>query len=60
MPEEFIGEGAELGGKGEEMTVIFPLVPWYAEEGPSGEQLKDKAPETPDVEGFVVDGSSKN
>jgi hypothetical protein len=59
MLEEFVGEGAEPGGEGEEMVVILIIGPWYAEEGLSGDKLKDKTAETPDVKGFV-DGSGKN
>jgi len=41
------------------VVVIFRLRPRYAEEGLSGDKLKDKAAETPDVKCFV-DGSGKN
>lgn len=59
MLEELVGEGTEPGGEREKMVVIFRLGPRYAEEGLSGDKLKDKTAETPDVKGFV-DGSSKN
>lgn len=59
MLEELVGEGAKPGGKGEKMIVIFGLGPWYAEEGLSGDKLKDKTSETPDING-IADGSGKN
>lgn len=59
MLEELVGEGAEPGGESEEMIVIFKVRPWYAEEGLSRDKLKDKAAETPDING-IFDGSGKN
>jgi len=59
MLKERVGEGAEPGGEREKIVVIFKFGPRYAEEGLSSDKLKDKAAETPDVEGFV-DSSSKN
>lgn len=58
MLEELVGEGAEPGGEGK-MIVIFKLGPWYAEERLSRDKLKDKAAETPDING-IVNGSGKN
>jgi hypothetical protein len=59
MLEEFVREGTEPGGEGEEMVVILRLGPWYTEEGLAGDKLKDKAAKTPDVKGFG-DSSGKN
>ena len=58
MLEELAGEGAEPVGEREEMVVIWIPGTGY-EEGPSGDKLKDKATETPDVKGFV-EGLGKN
>ena len=41
------------------MIVILRLGPWYTEEWLSGDKLKDKTAETPDING-IVDGSGKN
>jgi len=51
--------GAELGGKGEKIIIVFKITPRDAEEGRSSDKLKDKTAETPYIEGFF-DGSSKN
>lgn len=59
MIEELVGEGAELGSKGEKMIVIFHLGAWYTEEWQSGDKLEDETAETPDING-IVDGSGKN
>lgn len=59
MLEETIWQGAEPGGEGEKMIVIFKLRPWYAEEGLSRDKFKDEAAETPDISG-IVDSSGKN
>lgn len=59
MLEEVVGEGAELGSEGEKMIVIFHIGAWDTEEWLSGDELKDKATETPDING-IVDGSCKN
>lgn len=59
MFEEIVGKGTEPSGEGEKMIIIFRLRPWYAEEGLSSDKLKDKAAETPDING-IVDGSGKN
>ena len=59
MLEELAGEGAEPVGEREEMVVIWIPATGWAEEGPSGDKLKDKAAETPDVKGFV-EGLGKN
>lgn len=59
MPVEFVGEGAELGRKSEEMVVILIIGLRNAEEGPPSDKLKYKAAETPHIKGFV-DGSGKN
>lgn len=59
MLEKLVGEGTELGGEGEKMIVIFHFGAWYTEEWLSGDELKDKATETPDIYG-IVDGSGKN
>lgn len=57
--EEFVGEGTQPGGEGEEMVIIFILRSRYTEEGMSSEKLKDKAAETPYIKG-LVNSSSKN
>jgi hypothetical protein len=57
-----IGERSETGRKGEEVVVIshrFRFIPWYAEEGLSSDQLKEKTSETPYVKG-LIDRSGKN
>lgn len=59
MLKELIGEGTEPGGEGKKMIVVFKVGPWYAEERLSRDKLKDKAAETPDING-IVDGSGKN
>lgn len=59
MLKELVWEGAEAGGEGEDIVVIFPLGTRYAEEGLSGNKLKDEAAEAPDIKG-IVDGSGKN
>ena len=59
MLEELVGEGAQPGGEGEEMVVICIPATEHAEERPSGDKLKDKAAEAPNVKGFV-DGIGKN
>ena len=59
MPEELVGEGAELGGKREKMIIIFIIRPWHTEEWLSGDKFKDKATETPDING-IVDSSGEN
>lgn len=59
MPEKLVGEGAEPGGKGEKMIINFILGPRYTEEWLSGDKLKDKAAETPDIKS-IVNGSGKN
>lgn len=41
------------------MIVIFILGPWYTKEWLSGDKLKDKATETPDINS-IVNGSGKN
>jgi hypothetical protein len=51
MLEELVREGAESDGEEEKMVIIY-VGPRYAEEGPSGDKLKDKAAETPDVKGL--------
>ena len=59
MPEELVGEGAELGDKREKMIIIFMIRPWYAEEWLSGDKLKDKTTKTPDIN-TIIGGSGKN
>lgn len=59
MLVELVGEGAELGGEGEKMIVIFHLGAWYTEEWLSGDKLKGKATETPDINSIIY-GSDKN
>lgn len=59
MPEELVGKSAEPSGEGEKMIVIFILGPWYTKEWLSGDKLKDKATETPDINS-IVNGSGKN
>lgn len=56
MLKEAIGESSELGNEEEEMIIICALAPRYAKERKSGDQLENKATETPDVKG-LVDGS---
>ena len=59
MPEELVGKSAEPSREGEKMIVIFILGPWYTKEWLSGDKLKDKATETPDINS-IVNGSGKN
>jgi hypothetical protein len=53
MLEEFVGKRTELGSEGQKMIVILHLGIWYTEEWLSGDKLKDKAAEAPDISGFV-------
>lgn len=59
MPEKLVGKGAEPGRKGEKMIIILILGPRYTEEWLSGDKLKDKAAETPDMNS-IVNSTGKN
>jgi hypothetical protein len=59
MLKELVGQGAELGGEGEKMIVIFHLGVWYTEERLTGDKLKDYATETLDIKS-IVNSSGKN
>ena len=59
MLKKLVGERAKPFSQAEKMVVIFKVGPRYAEKGLSGDKLKEKAAETPNVKGFV-NGSGKN
>lgn len=59
MPKVLVGECPESGSEGEKMIVIFIFGPWYTKEWLSGDKLKNKATETPDINS-IVNGSGKN
>lgn len=59
MLEEVVRKRSQKIVELEEMVIVFTITRWYTEKRLSGDKLKDKTAEAPDIEG-LVDGAGEN